>query len=97
LAVAALLAELGYPDNRTEEVRRRLAMWERETAGIALVAERQGQVVGIIAVAAIPYLERALPFASPAGNRRSGSAASAEYHRTSADYHRVSRCPTTSA
>ena len=56
--VAALLAELGYPDNRTEEVRRRLAMWERETAGLALVAERQGQVVGIIAVTAIPYLER---------------------------------------
>jgi predicted N-acetyltransferase YhbS len=56
--VAALLAELGYPGNRTEEVRRRLAMWERETAGLALVAERQGQVVGIIAVTAIPYLER---------------------------------------
>lgn len=56
--MAALLAELGYPDNRTAEVRRRLAMWERETAGLALVAERQGQVVGIIAVAAIPYLER---------------------------------------
>jgi len=52
-----LLAELGYPDNRTEEVRRRLAMWERETAGLALVAERQGQVVGIIGVIAIPYLE----------------------------------------
>jgi predicted N-acetyltransferase YhbS len=56
--VTALLAELGYPDNRTEEVRRRLAMWERETAGLALVAERQGPVVGIIAVTAIPYLER---------------------------------------
>lgn len=56
--VAALLAELGYPDNRTEEVRRRLAMWEREPAGRALVAERQGQVLGIIAVTAIPYLER---------------------------------------
>ena len=55
--VAALLAELGYPDNRTEDVRRRL-MWERETAGLALVAGRQGQVVGIIAVTAIPYLER---------------------------------------
>ena len=56
--VAALLAELGYPDNGTAEVRRRLAMWERETAGLALVAERQGQVVGVIAVTAIPYLER---------------------------------------
>jgi ribosomal protein S18 acetylase RimI-like enzyme len=56
--VAALLAELGYPDNPVEEVRRRLAVWERETAGLALVADRQEQVVGIIAVAAIPYLER---------------------------------------
>ena len=56
--VAALLAELGYPDNRTEEVWRRLAMWAREPAGVALVAERQGQVVGVIAVSAIPYLER---------------------------------------
>jgi predicted N-acetyltransferase YhbS len=56
--VAALLAELGYPDNRTAEVRRRLAMWDRETASFALVAERQGQVVGVIAVSAIPYLER---------------------------------------
>lgn len=56
--VTTLLAELGYPGNRTAEVRRRLAMWERDTAGLALVAERQGRVVGIIAVAAIPYLER---------------------------------------
>jgi len=56
--VTALLAELGYPDNRTEEVRQRLAMWGREAACRALVAECQGQVVGIIAVAAIPYLER---------------------------------------
>ena len=56
--VATLLAELGYPGNQTEEVRRRLAMWERETAGLALVAERQGQLAGIIAVTAIPYLER---------------------------------------
>lgn len=56
--VAALLAELGYPGNGTGEVRRRLAMWEREPACLALVAERQGQVVGTIAVAAIPYLER---------------------------------------
>jgi ribosomal protein S18 acetylase RimI-like enzyme len=56
--VAALLVELGYPDNPAAEIRQRLAMWERETASLALVAERQGQVVGIIAVAAIPYLER---------------------------------------
>jgi predicted N-acetyltransferase YhbS len=56
--VAALLVELGYPDNPAGEVRRRLVMWERETTGLALVAARQGQVVGVIAMAAIPYLER---------------------------------------
>jgi predicted N-acetyltransferase YhbS len=56
--VAELLAELGYPGNRTEEVRRRLTMWEHETAGLVLVAERKEQVVGVIAVIAIPYLER---------------------------------------
>lgn len=56
--VATLLTELGYPDNRPAEVRRRLAMWEREAACVALVAERQGQVAGIVAVTAIPYLER---------------------------------------
>jgi GNAT superfamily N-acetyltransferase len=56
--VAGLLVELGYPDNPAREVRRRLVMWERETTGFALVAECQGQVAGVIAVAAIPYLER---------------------------------------
>lgn len=56
--VAALLADLGYPGNQAEEVRRRLAMWKHETACVALVAERHGQVVGIIAMATIPYLER---------------------------------------
>jgi predicted N-acetyltransferase YhbS len=56
--VAALLVELGYPDNPAGEVRRRLVMWEREATGLAMVAERQGQAVGVIAVAAIPYLER---------------------------------------
>jgi hypothetical protein len=44
--VAALLVELGYPDNPAAEIRQRLAMCERETAGLALVAERQGHVVG---------------------------------------------------
>jgi GNAT superfamily N-acetyltransferase len=56
--VAALLVELGYPDNSVDDVRRRLAMWAKETAGIVLVAERDGQVVGTVAVTAIPYLER---------------------------------------
>lgn len=56
--VAALLAELGYPDNQVADVRRRLASWAGETTSRALVAECRGQVQGIIAVTAIPYLER---------------------------------------
>jgi GNAT superfamily N-acetyltransferase len=55
--VAALLAELGYPDNQVADVRRRLALWAGETTSRALVAERRGQVLGIVAVTAIPYLE----------------------------------------
>lgn len=56
--VAALLAELGYPDNDADGVRRRLAAWADEPAGTVFVAEDDGRVVGAIAVAAIPYLER---------------------------------------
>jgi GNAT superfamily N-acetyltransferase len=56
--VAALLVELGYPDNDVEDVRSRLAAWSREAAGVVLVAEVDGRVVGTVAVAAILYLER---------------------------------------
>jgi predicted ATPase len=51
--VAALLAELGYPDNPAEQVRQRLAMWAHEKTSLALVADRDGQVLGAVAVAAI--------------------------------------------
>lgn len=57
-AVAALLADLGYPGNDADAVRRRLAMWEREESGAVLVAENEARVVGTVAVAAVPYLER---------------------------------------
>jgi GNAT superfamily N-acetyltransferase len=56
--VAVLLAELGYADNQTLGVRRRLELWAAEATSRALVAELDGQVLGIIAVTAIPYLER---------------------------------------
>lgn len=55
--VTALLAELGYPGSTVEQVRQRLAMWAREKTSLALVAERNGQVLGAVAVTAIPYLE----------------------------------------
>lgn len=56
--VAALLTELGYPGNQAAGVRRRLALWADEAAGRALIAERDGQVLGVVAVTAIPYLEQ---------------------------------------
>jgi GNAT superfamily N-acetyltransferase len=55
--VAALLAELGYPDNPVEQVRQRLTMWAREKTSLALVADRHERALGIVAVTAIPYLE----------------------------------------
>jgi GNAT superfamily N-acetyltransferase len=55
--VASLLAELGYPDNQAADVRQRLELWVSETTSVVLVAERQEQVLGIVAVTAIPYLE----------------------------------------
>jgi GNAT superfamily N-acetyltransferase len=55
--VATLLAELGYPDNQVADVRQRLELWANEATSRALVAERHEQVLGIVAVTAIPYLE----------------------------------------
>ncbi len=58
-SVAALLAELGYPDNTPGEVAERLGAWEEESNGTVLVAEMEGNGVGLAAWTAIPYLERA--------------------------------------
>lgn len=57
-AVTTLLAELGYPDNNETDVRGRLERWARHPEGAAFVAESDGTVVGVIAVVAIPLLER---------------------------------------
>ncbi|WP_414940618.1 GNAT family N-acetyltransferase [Amycolatopsis sp. cmx-11-51] len=57
-AVTALLAELGYPDNSEAGVRRRLERWSRHPEGAAFVAESDGTVVGVVAVVAIPFLEK---------------------------------------
>ncbi|KZB84072.1 GNAT family N-acetyltransferase [Amycolatopsis regifaucium] len=57
-AVTGLLAQLGYPDNEVEDVRRRLERWERHPEGAAFVAMAGEGVVGVIAVVAIPLLER---------------------------------------
>ena len=39
------------------DVRRRLELWANETTSRAIVAERHEQVLGIVAVTAIPFLE----------------------------------------
>ncbi|MFK0246621.1 GNAT family N-acetyltransferase [Amycolatopsis azurea] len=57
-AVTPLLAQLGYPDNEVDDVRRRLERWERHPEGAAFVAVAGDGVVGVIAVVAIPLLER---------------------------------------
>lgn len=57
--VATLLVELGYPDNDEVGVRARLADWAAEASGTVLVAEREDEVVGVIAVFALPFIERA--------------------------------------
>ncbi|OXM43489.1 GNAT family N-acetyltransferase [Amycolatopsis alba] len=57
-AVTPLLAQLGYPDNTETDVRRRLERWAGHPEGAAFVAVSDDGVVGVIAVVAIPLLER---------------------------------------
>ncbi|MEV7549544.1 GNAT family N-acetyltransferase [Amycolatopsis sp. NPDC089917] len=57
-AVTPLLAQLGYPDNQPEDVRRRLERWAGHPEGAAFVAVSGDGVIGVIAVVAIPLLER---------------------------------------
>jgi GNAT superfamily N-acetyltransferase len=61
-AVAALLAELGYPAEPAE-ARERLARLSADPASRALVAERDGAVVGAATLTATPLLERPAPSA----------------------------------
>ncbi|RSM85571.1 GNAT family N-acetyltransferase [Kibdelosporangium aridum] len=56
--IAALLAELGYPDNDPDSVHKRLENWTNHPRSTVLVAERDGFVAGVISVTAIPLLER---------------------------------------
>lgn len=56
-SIAALLAELGYPDNPAESVHNRLELWNAEPRSAVLVAEHEGVIVGVVAVSTIPFLE----------------------------------------
>jgi GNAT superfamily N-acetyltransferase len=57
-ALADLLGQLGYPTTE-EEARARLAAWAGDERRLVLVAERSAVAVGFVAVAAVPYFERA--------------------------------------
>jgi GNAT superfamily N-acetyltransferase len=54
-ALAALLAELGYPDDAVR-VAARLEAFEREPGSVILVAEDDGAVVGLASATTIPLL-----------------------------------------
>nr|CTQ92145.1 PhnO protein [Kibdelosporangium sp. MJ126-NF4] len=56
--MAELMAELGHPGSEVESVRRRLQRWADYPDGTALVSERDGDIVGVIAVLTTPFLER---------------------------------------
>jgi RimJ/RimL family protein N-acetyltransferase len=61
-AVSELLTGLGYPHGR-DDAEARLRVWAGDAQGVVLVAERDGRVVGFVAVHALPYFQRSGYFA----------------------------------
>ncbi|GAB3424977.1 GNAT family N-acetyltransferase [Flindersiella endophytica] len=66
-AVTGLLHQLGYPANTVPEVRERLAVWAASPSDASVLVAVAGadgcgrereRVVGVVAVAAVPYLEK---------------------------------------
>jgi GNAT superfamily N-acetyltransferase len=57
-ALTTLLHELGYPSNTGEEVSGRLARWSGRDDLLVLVTAARQQVVGVAALAVVPYFER---------------------------------------
>lgn len=57
-AITALLHELGYPSNTDDEVLSRLTRWSGRDDLLVLVAADGKRVVGVAALAVIPYFER---------------------------------------
>jgi GNAT superfamily N-acetyltransferase len=55
--LAGLLTQLGYPVT-AKTVRQRMAYWRSGPMSRIMVAETGGQVVGLVSLHAIPYLER---------------------------------------
>lgn len=58
-SVQALLVELGYPGDSVAEVRKRLVLWGRREDRTVLAAEAGGRMLGVVALAVIPFFERA--------------------------------------
>jgi N-acetylglutamate synthase-like GNAT family acetyltransferase len=56
-AIAMLLGQLGYPTTQ-HEVAQRLMYWDSDAFSKVLLADQDGQVVGCLAIHAIPYLEK---------------------------------------
>ncbi|MEJ3655576.1 GNAT family N-acetyltransferase [Actinomycetes bacterium KLBMP 9759] len=57
-ALTTLTHELGYPSNTEDEVAARLASWSARDDLLVLVATSGRRVVGVAALAVIPYFER---------------------------------------
>jgi GNAT superfamily N-acetyltransferase len=57
-AVTKLLHQLGYPSNTADEVAGRLARWSGRDDLLALVAATGPRVVGVAALAVVPFFER---------------------------------------
>ena len=55
--IARLLEQLGYPASE-EQARARLTTVAENADGMALVAERDGRVVGLVGLHLLPFLER---------------------------------------
>jgi GNAT superfamily N-acetyltransferase len=58
MRVNKLLGELGYPYSTDEDVAARIANWSAREDLLTLVAVYEERVVGVVALAVIPYFER---------------------------------------
>ncbi|MEY9858844.1 hypothetical protein ABH935_004467 [Catenulispora sp. GAS73] len=56
--ITALLHALGYPSNTDEDVSSRLRQWSGREDLLALLTTAGQQILGVVALAVIPYFER---------------------------------------
>src|SRR3954471_24538296 len=57
-AVNELLDQLGYPQDGRAATAARIRAWTDDPAGVAYVADAEGEVLGVIAVHVCPFFER---------------------------------------